>query len=206
MNASDLKIKILKHLDDDLDRIIIGIVGKPGSGKSTIALEIQRQLNSELVAIVPMDSFHMSNKILKAKNLLHCKGAPNTFDVEGFFQLLTRIREDDSHPIYYPIFHREIEESINGEGVISGDARVILVEGNYLLSKSEGWEKFQPIFDYIYFIQIPEKVRIQRLISRHVEFGKSLNEASEWALGSDEINAQFIEQTAHLADDVLELG
>lgn len=45
------------------------------------------------------------------------KGAPDTFDSRGFAALLKRIGTEREHDVYYPVFHREMEESIAAEAV-----------------------------------------------------------------------------------------
>ena len=114
-------------LNSTPDCTLIGIVGKPGAGKSTLSQYISESINSPQLAVLPMDGFHLSNAVLADLHRADRKGAPDTFDVAGFIALLTRIRnEDDSH-IYYPIFDRSIEESIAAQGVISSQTKVVIV-------------------------------------------------------------------------------
>lgn len=46
-------------------RTIIGIVGKPGGGKSTLSKFLLKGADPLLVSVLPMDGFHLSNKVLK---------------------------------------------------------------------------------------------------------------------------------------------
>ena len=103
------------------------------SGKSTLTSYLINNLEPDLTALVPMDGYHLSNKQLQRLNLSDRKGAFNTFDSDGFVSLLRRINLDTDKDIYYPIFHREIEESYAADGVVLKNTRLVITEGNYLL-------------------------------------------------------------------------
>ena len=176
-----------------LTRTIIGIVGKPGGGKSTLSKYLLKGMDPSLVSVVPMDGFHLSNKVLKELGKSDRKGAQDTFDVKGFTTLITRIKADDAHPIYYPVFDRSIEESIAAQGVVYPSTRVVIVEGNYLMHNKDGWEEVSPLLDQSWYAYLDEDIRISRLISRHIAFGKDPESAKAWAKGSDQVNAELIE-------------
>jgi pantothenate kinase len=139
-----------------------------------------------------MDGYHLSNLVLRALGRDQRKGAPDTFDVVGFATLLRRIKSEKNEDIYYPIFDRTIEESIAAQGVVSKETTIVIVEGNYLLHDQDGWEQVAELLDEIWFIDVDDELRLQRLINRHIAYGKSPDLAEKWARGSDEINAQII--------------
>ena len=174
-------------------RTIIGIVGKPGGGKSTLSKYLLKGMDPTLVSVVPMDGFHLSNKVLKELGRSDRKGAQDTFDVKGFTTLIQRIKMDSAEPIYYPIFDRSIEESIAAQGVVYPSTRVVIVEGNYLMHDRDGWQEISPLLDQSWYAFLDEDVRISRLISRHIAFGKDPDSAKAWAKGSDQVNAELIE-------------
>ena len=174
-------------------RTIIGIVGKPGGGKSTLSKFLLKGMDSTLVSVVPMDGFHLSNKVLKELGRSDRKGAQDTFDVNGFKTLIERIKLDNVDPIYYPIFDRSIEESIAAQGVVYPSTRVVIVEGNYLMHDGDGWQEISPLLDQSWYAFLEEDIRISRLISRHIAFGKDPESAKAWAKGSDQVNAELIE-------------
>ena len=174
-------------------RTIIGIVGKPGGGKSTLSKFLLKGMDSTLVSVVPMDGFHLSNKVLKELGRSDRKGAQDTFDVNGFKTLIERIKLDNVDPIYYPIFDRSIEESIAAQGVVHPSTRVVIVEGNYLMHDGDGWQEISPLLDQSWYTFLEEDIRISRLISRHIAFGKDPESAKAWAKGSDQVNAELIE-------------
>jgi pantothenate kinase len=174
-------------------RTIIGIIGKPGGGKSTLSKYLLKGMDPTLVSVVPMDGFHLSNKVLKELGRLDRKGAQDTFDVKGFTALIQRIKVDSTDPIYYPVFDRSIEESIAAQGVVYPSTRVVIVEGNYLMHDRDGWQEIPPLLDQSWYAFLDEDLRISRLISRHIAFGKDPENAKAWAKGSDQVNAELIE-------------
>jgi pantothenate kinase len=184
---------IVVECASDSKRTIIGIIGKPGGGKSTLSKYLLKGMDPTLVSVVPMDGFHLSNKVLKELGRSDRKGAQDTFDVKGFTTLIERIKLDSADPIYYPIFDRSIEESIAAQGVVYPSTRVVIVEGNYLMHDKDGWQEISPLLDQSWYAFLDEDLRISRLISRHIAFGKDPESAKAWAKGSDQVNAELIE-------------
>jgi pantothenate kinase len=186
-------------------RTVIGIVGKPGAGKSTVVDEIQKRFDPEEVSVIPMDGYHLSNEELKSLGRRDRKGAPDTFDTQSFISLITKVKNNPETELRFPVFHREIEASKADEGVVLSGAKVIVVEGNYLFSEEHNWDGVFPLLNHTWFIEIADEVRIKRLIARHIRYGKTPVEAENWSKGSDEANARFIALTAHRASNKIKL-
>lgn len=55
----------------------------------------------------------------------------------------------------------------------------------------------------VWFVDLDPAVRVERLVARHVRFGKSPESAREWVLRSDEANARLVEASRHHADLVV---
>ena len=174
-------------------RTIVGIIGKPGGGKSTLSKFLLKGSDPLLVSVLPMDGFHLSNKVLKSLGRSQRKGAPDTFYVKGFTRVIERVAHEHNDSIYYPIFDRSIEESIAAQGVVLPSTRVVIVEGNYLMHDRDGWQDVSPLLNQSWYAYLDEEVRISRLISRHIAFGKDPESAKAWAKGTDQRNADLIE-------------
>ena len=195
--------RIQEHLEKSTERVLIGIIGKPGAGKSTLSKFLMSKLPKEFVTVVPMDGYHLSNKILKELKRADRKGAPDTFDVAGFISLIKRIRSEQSQNIYYPIFDRAIEESIAAQGVVTAATKVVIIEGNYLLHDEGGWDVCNDLLDESWMVDVDDDKRIARLISRHIAYGKEPEAAKAWAKGTDEVNAKLIERGRGRADYIV---
>lgn len=185
-------------------RIIIGIAGPPGSGKSTVAAALVRELGPA-AALVPMDGYHLSNQVLESLGRRDRKGAPDTFDAGGYAALLRRLRSPCGDVVYAPVFRREIEEPIGAGIPVPPDVPIIITEGNYLLLDTHPWRQVRDLLDAVWYLQADDTARVERLIARHMEFGKTPDAARAWAEGSDQRNADIIAASSHRADLVLRL-
>ncbi len=191
-------------LDGNNSRVLIGIIGKPGAGKSTLVDTIKKRFPSDEVSIISQDGYHLSNEILEVHGARDRKGAPDTFNTQRFTELLKAVKSSQEE-IRFPIFHREIEASIEDEGVVPSIARVVVIEGNYLLSTEFGWGEVAELLDESFYIEIDDEIRLQRLIERHVRYGKNAEEARAWAMGTDEANARFIARARDRATGIIEI-
>ncbi len=183
-------------------RIVVGITGAPGSGKSTLAGRLADHLGAA-AAVLPMDGFHLSQERLVELGRRDRMGAPDTFDVDGFRATLVCLRRGfgpTGRVVSAPGFDRETEEPVPDAIRFSPEVRCVIVEGNYLLLASGGWERTAPLLDLTFALEVNRDVRIARLIARHERFGKTPAEARSWALGPDEANARLIDATAERAD------
>ncbi len=179
-------------------RLLVGIAGPPGAGKSTIAAALVERLPS--AALLPMDGFHLPQAELRRLGRRDRMGAPDTFDVNGFVATLSEVH-NSCNSVAAPGFDRGIEESVPGAIVIPQELSTVVVEGNYLLL----WERAAALLDLTFFLEVEHDTRIDRLIERHERFGKSPEQARAWALGPDESNAVAIAGTAARADHVIRL-
>lgn len=180
-------------------RTILGICGAPGSGKSTLAEGLVAALGT-LAVRVPMDGFHLANSELIRLGRRDRKGAPDTFDGAGYVALIRRIKEAAEPVVYAPEFRREIEEAIAGAIPVARDVPLVVTEGNYLLVDEEPWRPLAKLLDQTWYVDPGEDRRIERLIARHIAFGKEPLFARDWSLGPDQRNADLIAATRDRAD------
>lgn len=189
-------------------RRILGIVGAPGAGKSTLAERVVAALGDDAAVLVPMDGYHLANAVLQKLGRRERKGAVDTFDDSGFAALLERLhaqRPDSAEVIYAATFDRDLEEPIGSAQPISSHVPLVITEGNYLLQERGAWPRVRACLDEAWFVAPDEPVRRQRLIKRHELYGKTPAEARRWALGSDERNAELIAASARRADWIIRL-
>ena len=150
-------------------RLIIAIAGSPGSGKSTLSESLKEGLNSSspgCADILMMDGYHFDDMILNARGHRPRKGAPHTFDVDGFRVTLERLRRDDGKNVAVPVFDRSIEIARAGARIIEASTRIILAEGNYLLLNEPEWGDLAHLFDITVMVQASEEDLVKRLTAR----------------------------------------
>jgi len=185
-------------------RKMVGIVAPPGAGKSTLAQGLVAHFAPHS-QYLPMDGFHLAQAQLQRLGRAPRKGAPDTFDSAGFVALLQRVHQQrlGDAPIYAPDFRRAIEEPIAGAIALEAQVPLVITEGNYLLLDNDGWGGARAQLDEVWYLDVEPEVRHARLLARHMQFGRSREEALAWMAQTDEPNAKRIEAAKHRADWVI---
>jgi pantothenate kinase len=188
------------------ERRVLGIAGAPGVGKSTYAerLVAETATGGVPAAYVPMDGFHLADVSLSRLGLLDRKGAPETFDAWGYAALLTRLRTA-TETVWAPGFVRTLEQPLAGTIAVPPEVELVVTEGNYLLLDRPEWRAVRDAIDEVWFLTGDDVVRRERLVARHVAFGKTPDEAEAWVARVDDANAALVTDTRDRADRVVEL-
>ncbi|MGH2867822.1 MAG: nucleoside/nucleotide kinase family protein [Solirubrobacteraceae bacterium] len=182
-------------------RCLLGIAGAPGAGKSTFATLLAAEVDA---VVVPMDGFHRSNEELRRLGRLDRKGAQDTFDASGYVALLRRLRADPG-AVPAPGFDRVAEAVVQAAITIPPGALVI-TEGNYLLVDESPWREVPGLLDEIWFVDVDEAARIERLVARFLAHGWDPAVARERVeRGSDAENAALVTATRARADLIVRL-
>ncbi len=192
-----------RTLLDRPGRSVLGICGAPGAGKSTLAARLTAALGPEAV-VLPMDGFHLHDDELRRLGRQDRKGAPDTFDVDGYVALLRRVRASSDRTVYAPSFDRDRELSLAGAVPVLPEHRLVVTEGNYLLLDAPGWSEVRPELDECWFVAGDDEVRVARLVERHVAHGRTREAATAWVQRSDEANARLVAATRARADLVVQ--
>jgi pantothenate kinase len=200
--APTLHPDVIQHLHalSERPRTLLGIVGLPGAGKSTLAA-LAASAVSTCAQAVPMDGFHLAQAELDRQGTADRKGAPHTFDSSGYASLLRRLKQQPAGEVVYaPDFRRDLEEPVAGALPVYAETRLIISEGNYLLLSSAGWAPVAPLFDEIWYLHVDDAARLQQLLERHMRFGRTREQALAWIASNDEPNARVIETTRSRAN------
>jgi len=184
------------------DRVVLGIVGEPGSGKTTLTLALKAALESRGVPVawLPMDGFHLGDTSLDALGLRDRKGAVETFDGWGYLAALRRVLTEVDNPVYVPGFERTLEQPIAADRLIPPGPALVLTEGNYLLDETAPWTHVRDVAAELWYADVPQGLRRSRLVARHIAFGKTPTAAEAWVAAVDEPNAERIRARRGLAD------
>ncbi len=207
MTPNELSREIIKRAGD-ASRFVVAIAGPPGAGKSTLAESLLADLNAKMpgsTALMPMDGFHFDNCIIEPLGLLSRKGAPQTFDAQGYLAALARIRAGDAE-VAVPVFDRAMDLARAGAAIIGKQHRIVLVEGNYLLLDEAPWREGAALFDLTVFLRVPQPVLEERLVQRWLDHGLAPDAARERALSNDIPNALAVLSKSLCADIVIGNG
>lgn len=172
VNAKDLADRLLALYSGK--RILAGMAGAPGSGKSSLAeavVEVINRENPSLAAVFPMDGFHFDDAVLREMGRLPNKGAIDTFDAHGFRHMLQRLKANEDDHVAVPVFDRSLEIARAGGRLITHETGIIVCEGNYLLMRQEPWDRLHPIFDLTVFVDVPMEELRRRLRERWFFYG-----------------------------------
>jgi pantothenate kinase len=203
MSIAEL-VAVAAGLVPDGGRAILGITGAPGAGKSTLGEELVERIGRDRgpgwVAHVPMDGFHLADVQLEQLGLQQRKGAAETFDAAGYAALLRRLHTETGRPVYAPGFERNLEQPIAGAMVVPPSARLVVTEGNYLLLPDPVWREARAALDEVWFVEVDDAIRVERLVARHVQFGKEPAAATAWVTTVDETNTTLVRTTGDPPD------
>lgn len=177
-------------------RTLLGLTGAPGAGKSTLArflvATVNRAEGAGTAAYVPMDGFHLSNTQLDRLGLRHRKGSPPSFDARGYLALLERLAGDRFHDIYVPDFDRELDEPVAARHLVTPSTRLIVTEGNYLAADSPDWAKARSLLREVWYLDVDDELRTDRLVRRHQENGRDERAARDWVASNDQPNGEYV--------------
>lgn len=195
----------VQSLLDRQERVVLGITGCPGAGKSTTATEVTAHFASRGIASVwvPMDGFHLADIELERLGRSQHKGAIDTFDSYGYRALLERVATEKDNIVYAPAFERTLEQPIAGSIPVPPGTRLVVTEGNYLLDDAQPWPQARRLIDETWFVHVDDEIRRNRLVRRHVLFGKTPEDARAWVLTVDEPNAERIARRRGTADLII---
>jgi len=229
-NVSRLESRILEWLQDsnnkDNKRLMLGLVGVPGSGKTTLASHTAARLNALRTGtciVVPMDGFHYSKQTLAEMDNpaeAHARrGAPWTFDSLGFIKALEKIRKKET--VCLPWFDHHKGDPEEGAVYVDNLVPVVIVEGNYLLLPDKPWNTLPHILDEIWYLDCEISEAMYRVFQRMVNevggsilsvlpqgdnflVGLSPGEASFRVSYNDSRNAEIISSCKCRADVILD--
>ena len=179
-------------LDMTGPRTLVAVAGPPGAGKSTVskALHDALQAAGRSAAVVPMDGFHLDNRLLAERGLLARKGAPQSFDADGFVALVRRAAQGGD--LIYPLFDRDRDISVAGAAFLPSQTEFVIFEGNYLLLNDAPWKDLRNLWTLSVFVDTPRGELERRLLHRWLQAGLPQEQAQARRDANDLPNADLV--------------
>ena len=168
---------------------LIALAGPPASGKTSLAEKLAQAMGPGVQAL-PMDGFHLDNDRLRELDLLHRKGAPQTFDATGFLSAVDALSRGRLKT--WPGFDRDADAVVPDAISLTLTAKTFVIEGNYLLLKQPIWQDLRRYWDRAVWLDVEEAVLRRRLVQRWLDQGLSEEAAKTRAEGNDLVNATLI--------------
>jgi len=180
-------------------RYVIAIAGPPAAGKSTLAQDLQTALAPK-AAVLSLDAYHYDNAILAERGAIERKGAPHTFDVDGYRRTLELLRNEPRSAVVIPRFDRQLDLTRGAASQVGPSHSVVITEGNYLLLDETPWTELAGLFDLTVSIQAPLELVQARILARWKSHGLSVD-ASRGRLEQNDLpNAKLVIERSRPAD------
>ncbi|AOG09453.1 nucleoside triphosphate hydrolase [Agrobacterium sp. RAC06] len=195
----DLITEIERRAQDGV-RLLVGVAGPPGAGKSTLADRLHQTLTERghRSAVLPMDGFHLDNAILEERGDIARKGAPHTFDIRGLGDILRAVKAGGE--VFTPVFDRDRELAIAAARCIVAEDRIVIAEGNYLLLQQGRWASLADLFDLTVMVAPPISELERRLVARWTHYGLTPAQIEAKVEGNDLPNGRLVIERSAAAD------
>ena len=196
------------------DRVLIALAGVPGSGKTTLADKIKRDYlaltgsDPNTVAVLSIDGFHKTRKELtnmkNPEEAFRRRGAPFTFDGPGCANRIRDVKYKMDSDVTWPSFDHAEKDPVFDAIVISRQCRLVIIEGIWVLHRTDGFNELEGLFDNSWYLDTPRELANARLAERHMKaWGISLEEALERIAINDKPNGDVVEQGRARADGLV---
>ena len=183
-------------------RILIGIAGGSGSGKTLVARTIVRELGSKRVVVIDQDSYYKNLDQIpfrdrEARNFDH----PDAFDHELLGAHLRELLEGHAidQPVYDYTEHRRTDETRR-----ISDHLVVVLEGILIFHDAE----LRALMDIKLFVDADSDVRLIRRLRRDlIERGRSVDSIlRQYEESVRPMHLQFVEPSKRFADVIIPGG
>jgi uridine kinase len=182
--------------------VLIGIAGGTGSGKTSVAREITRNISPDNILLIEQDNYYKDQtQLTMAQRVLTNYDHPNAFDNDLLLEHLHKLLGGEAidKPIYNFAEHTRatITERLEPK-------QVIILEGIMVLED----ERLRDLMDIKIFVDTDADVRIIRRVLRDIkERGRSIESVVEQYMGVVRpMHMQFIEPTKKFADLIIPEG
>lgn len=181
------------------NKLIIGIAGGTGSGKTTVVQKILKNLNTENVLVISQDNYYRDHPELSFDERIKINfDHPRSIDFELLTEHVRMLKEGQTieQPVYSFLTHGR-----TGEVLLTQPKDVIIVEGILVMTYPE----LRDLFDLKIFVHADSDERLIRRIKRDIsERGRDLHEVLErYRTTLKPMHQQFIEPSKNYADIIV---
>ncbi|KAJ4455965.1 putative ATP-dependent kinase YFH7 [Paratrimastix pyriformis] len=194
------------------EKLWVGIVGFPGSGKSTLSHLLCRALRKKYgfaaaAVVLPMDGFHLRRAELSAmpnpEEAFKRRGAPWTFAPALMLDCLQKIQQNGQGTA--PAFDHGIGDPQPDAIHIGLTARIVIVEGLYLYMDEAPWCQIRSLLRVRLFIRCDQTVAMERVYRRHMSASKRTPTEARFRIDTnDGPNCAYIAPTIAYATQVID--
>lgn len=182
--------------------ILIGIAGGTGSGKTSIAKYLLKEFDNDRLIVIQQDSYYKDNSNLpmdkrNQQNFDH----PDAIDIELFNKQLVSLL--NGKPVKIPIYDFSTHNRIEQQQFVKS-SKIIVIEGILTLY----FESLRKLMDIKVFIDVPNKIRFKRRLSRDIEKrGRTLmSVTNQYQSTVQPMYEQFVEPSKNFADMIITDG
>jgi pantothenate kinase len=196
--------------DAKKSRVVIGVAGPTGAGKSVLAMlfkEFAKQVHLPFAfESITIDAYHYPNSYLYSHlsagvPLKQVKGRFDTYDVAQLCRDLTLFSAGGK--VSFPIYSRKLHDPVPDSIHVEATAALLIVEGLWLLFEAAGWDRVRPQLDFCYFIDSDREKTRAAVVKRHMTGGRTFDDANRHYEDVDGKNSDLTQPTKQRADKVI---
>jgi type I pantothenate kinase len=174
---------------------VIGVAGSVAVGKSTFARILQALLarwpDHPKVDLVTTDGFLHPNAVLEARDLMHRKGFPESYDTRRLLLFLRELKSGVDE-VDAPVYSHVVYDIVDGGKVTVRQPDILILEGLNVLQVGDGGKEFvSDYFDFSIYIDAAEEHVEQWYVERFLKLRESVFQDPE----------SFFKHFAHLTDE-----
>ena len=179
-------------------RTYVFLAAPPATGKSVLTELLVRRARHHGIDLdaIGIDGFHHPQEHLERTlvasdggevPLARYKGSPDTFDTEGLARHLEAGLTED---VRWPVYDRTVHDVVPDARPVT--ARLVVVEGNWLLLDDPRWTPLLRYSSSNVFIDADPQLLRDRLIDRKIRGGATRADALEFYERSDRLNVRRV--------------
>lgn len=185
-----------------MSRLVIGIAGGTGSGKTTVARNIVKRLALDSVTVIQQDAYYRDlGDLAPAQRDLRNFDHPDSIEHELFAAHIRSLKggEEVEQPVYDFTTHTRTDGRVR---VVPRD--VVIAEGILLFHHPD----LRAILDIKIYVDTPPDIRLLRRITRDIrERGRTLDSVTEQYVKTVRpMHEEFVEPSKRWADVIIPEG